>query len=304
MRLLDNTIGQTIVGLSAQYPLMDRLWKKLLAGHGYNAVIAELSIMSDTMSDTLNTTLGQLCYDLFGLEAMFNTEGQDTEETRALWPYFPVTHEEVLALIPTIDTDSQGRLLATLLNQHGWVTREFYERDLWAPFGEYMKYLKPTYELANYLLVDQPRDLNYYRARIREHLIEQASHMGHEDLLAQTRVESDVITEWRLRSGIGIETLRIKPLTHYSLTYQRLIAFRGAQFGRTEWIGPLLDTKDRVLQAALVCGGYDVNYFANRLPKRKFEQLRQIPGYQANHPHLDKEESLKVFAPSVYKLVK
>ena len=141
-------------------------------------------------------------------------------------------------------------------------------------------------------------------ARIRYHLIEQASHMGYEDLLAKTNVESDAITEWRLRSGIGVETLRIKPLSHYTLPYKRLIAFRGAQFGRTEWIHSLLDTKDRIVQATLVCGGYDVNYFANRLSKRKFEQLQQIPGYQANHPHLGKEASLKVFAPSVYKLVK
>lgn len=256
------------------------------------------------MPEDVKVDLARLCYDLYGFEAIFNVTGRVAKGSKALWPYFPATYDEVVEVLGQIKCGKHALFLATLLNHNGWVTREFYEQELWMPLGKAAEQLAPTYELADYLLCERTREVKAYRNRMRRHLIGHMSRLGYEELLVKTEVEDKLIYKWRLQTGIGVADLDLGNLRQYDQKDRRLIGFRGAQHGRMDWVQAVVDDLDLWTRKSLACGGYAEDSLFEGLTVKQADILYRIVKYRRDFPNKTAEEVLKTFAPPVYETLK
>ena len=272
--------------------------------YGYEAVLKQVKPHVDQIPEDVKVDLARLCYDLYGFEEIFKVTGQVTRGSKALWPYFPATYDEVVQALGQIKCGKHALLLATLLNRNGWVTREFYEAELWVPLGKAAYQLEPTYELAEYLLCERTREVKNYRNQMRRSLIGHMSQLGYEDLLVKTDVEDELIYKWRLQTGIGVADLDLGNLRQYSQKDRRLIGFRGAQHGRMDWVQAVVGDADLWTRKSLACGGYTEDQLFEGLTVKQADIVYRIVKYRRDFPEKTAEEVLKAFAPPVYETLK
>lgn len=304
MSLFGTPMGERVVALKERFPQAHELWRVLLVGHGYETVLKQVKPHADQMPEDVKVDLAHLCYDLYGFEEIFKVTGQVTRGSKALWPYFPVKYEEVLEALGQIKCGKHALLLATLLNRNGWVTREFYEAELWVPLGKAAEQLEPTYELAEYLLLERTREIKAYRNQMRRHLIGHMSQLGYEDLLIKTEVEDECILKWRLQTGIGVAALNLGNLRQYSQKDRRLIGFRGAQHGRMDWVQAVVGDADLWTRKSLACGGYAEDPLFEGLTVKQADIVHRIATYRRDFPNKTAEAILKTFAQPVYETLK
>lgn len=304
MSLFGTPMGERVVALKERFPQAHELWRVLLVDYGYETVLKQVKPYTNQMPEDVKVDLAHLCYDLYGFEEIFKVTGQVTRGSKALWPYFPVKYEEVLEALGRIKCGKHALFLATLLNRNGWVTREFYEAELWVPLGKAAEQLEPTYELAEYLLLKRTREIKAYRNQMRRHLIGHMSRLGYEDLLIKTEVEDECILKWRLQTGVGVADLDLGNLRQYSQKDRRLIGFRGAQHGRMDWVQAVVGDADLWTRKGLACGGYAEDPLFEGLTVKQADIVHRIATYRRDFPEKTAEEVLKTFAQPVYETLK
>ena len=304
MSLFGTPMGDRIVALKERFPQAHDLWRALLVEYGYDYVLKSLKPWADQMPEEVKVDLARLCYDLYGFDTLFNVTGGVTRGSKALWPYFPVKYEEVLEALGRIKCGKHALLLATLLNANGWVTREFYQAELWVPLGKAAHQLEPTYELAEYLLLERTREVKDYRNQMRRHLISHTSRLGYEDLLVKTEAEDEYILKWRLQTGIGVADLDLGNLRQYGQKDRQLIGFRGAQHGRMDWVQAVIGDNDLWTRKSLACGGYAEDSLFEGLTAKQADIVYRIVKYRQSFPEKTAEDVLKTFAQPVYARLK